>query len=55
MILDFGSFTLRGLVVDCLHPAETYRGTKHGKSIVCKTRKEIEEDRETIDLSMMGK
>ena len=34
-------------------PAEPW-GTKHGKCGECKTRKEVAEDRETIDLSRLG-
>jgi len=30
-------------------------GTKHGKGGGCKTRKEVEENRETTNLSVMGK
>ena len=46
MILDLGSFTRRGLMVDRVNPAETWGkgrddvGTKQRKSRMYKTRKE---------------
>ena len=56
MILDLGSFTRRWLMVDSVIPAETWgRHLKHGKSRGCKTRKKVEEDRETTDLFAMVK
>ena len=36
-------------------PCRNLKGTKHGKSRGCKTRKEAVEDRETTDLSAMVK
>ena len=42
-------------MVDRVWPVETWGETKHGKSRECKTRKEVEEDRETTDLSAMLK
>ena len=41
----FGSFTIRGLMVDCLH-LQIPGVTKHRKSRGCKTRKEAVEDRD---------
>ena len=51
MVLDFGSFTRRGLLVDRARSADTSEwGRKQGKSRGNRTRKEGEEDREAIDL-----
>ena len=52
MVLDFGSFTVRGLLVDRnrMHLANTLGGegqwTSHGECRRCKTIKEGEEDRD---------
>ena len=50
MILDFSSFTRRGLEVDLEHPADIWGGdisqTEHGG----KSGKETGEDRKTTDL-----
>ena len=53
MILDFGSFTKRGLLADLECPAETWgmvAGTDHGQSRGCKAGEESVEDRETTNL-----
>ena len=50
MILDFGSFTRRGLLVDLERPAEIWRGTYHRESRGRKTGEEMVEDRKTTDL-----
>ena len=43
-------------MVDCVCPAETWGGgTKDIKSRGCKTRKDVVEDGETTDLSVMAK
>ena len=55
MVLDLGSFTRRGLLVDCVRPADTWGRTNHGEGRGCKSRKEAEEDRENTDLSVMVK
>ena len=52
MILDFGSFARRGLMMDHVSPAENW-GTKHRNRRGCKTRKEAVEDKETTGLSVM--
>ena len=45
MILDLGSFTRRGLMVNHVCPLKKPRGgTKHLKSRGCKTRKEVSSD-----------
>ena len=54
MILDLGSFTRSGLMVE-VSALQKPEVTKRGKSRGCKTRKEVVEDRETTDLSAMGK
>ena len=54
MILDLGSFIIRGLMVDRVHPKETW-GDKVQKGQTCKTTNETVEDRETTDLSVMAK
>ena len=43
MILDFGTFTRRGLLADLEHPAEIFGGQSRG----CKAREESVEDRKT--------
>ena len=50
MILNIGSFTRRVVIVECVCPAEPegQGGTKHGRSIGCKTRIEAVEDRELM-------
>ena len=60
MILDLSSFTRTKLMVDHVSTAETCKGegggqSMHGKSRGRKTRNKVVEDRETIDLSAMGK
>ena len=52
MIVDFRSFTRRGLMVDHVKPGG---GVMHRKSRWYKTRKEVKEDRDTNNLSAMGK
>ena len=51
--MDLGSFTRRGLLVDRMHPADTWEreGTKHGEGRGCKTRNEAEEDRDPRAIS----
>ena len=44
-MLNFESFTRRGLMVDRVGPAET-RDDKARKEQGCNTRKEVEEDRD---------
>ena len=69
-MLDFSSFTRRGLMVDrvwwtvdvdstrsggpCV-PCRKWGRKQHARSRGCKTRKEVVEDRETTDLSAMAK
>ena len=57
MILDFRSFTRMGLMVNRTDPAKTWErgGERSGKSRGCNTRKEAVKDKETTDLSEMGK
>ena len=58
MILDLGSFTRRGVMVEHVSPAETWGlgvDTKRGKSKGSKIREEAVENRETADLSVMAK
>ena len=59
-MLDFGSFTQRGLMMDHVHHAEAWGvggggGVETRKSGGCKTRKEEVEERQTTDLSVMRK
>ena len=55
-IVDFGSFTRRELLVNRMLPTDTWgRGINHREGRGCKTRKEVEEDRETTNLSAMAK
>ena len=54
VVVDFGSFTWRRLLVDGMHSADTWgEESKHGKGRGCKTREEEQKDRETTHLSMM--
>ena len=65
MILDFGSFTRRGFLVNCVRTVETWEGggggtgeegrIKHRNSRGCKDRKEAVEDGEATDLFVMVK
>ena len=51
MILDFGSFTRRGLLVDIEHPTEIWGGGTYGRqSRGDETGEEMAEDRKTTDL-----
>ena len=47
MVLDLGSFTRRGLLVERVASCRYLgvEGTKHGEGRGCKTRNEAEEDR----------
>ena len=54
MVLDLGSITKMGLLVDRVRP-RFLGGTKHGEGVWCKTRNEAEQDRETTKLSAMMK
>ena len=51
MVLDFGSFILRGLLVDCVHPAHSEE-RMHGEAGGCKTRNELEEEGDHRPLAM---
>ena len=55
MVLDLGILTRRGLLVDRMHPADSWwGGTKHRECRGRKSRNEAEEDRGTTDLSAMA-
>ena len=57
MVLDFGSFTTRGLMVDRVCPTDTWEGAwgQSTERVGCKSRNEAEEDRKNINLSVMAK
>ena len=55
MVLDFGSFTRRGLLVDHVFPADTLGRNKARKEQKVLDQKGQVEDRETTNLSAMGK
>ena len=54
MILDLGSFTRSGLMVDCVCPAETWGGAKHREGRGCKTRRRRKKT-EITDLPAIAK
>ena len=43
MVLDLGSFSRRGLLVNHVRPADTWGGKKHREGGECNTRNEAEE------------
>ena len=55
MVLDLGSFPEDGVAGGPCASCRYLDGTKHGEGRGCKTKNEVEEDRETTDLLVMMK